>query len=130
MLKIDPINLLSLVIALAAYVGAIRLAVIGRMGATPAPAEALKMEGAAGDGPSPFQAGTVTNEYQGGTTIGGKDPFSCTWMIFTSCCSVLGLLEGLGRFMVRPCTPAVVIKMKMTSSTYARSSMGVMLMVS
>ena len=30
MLKIDPINLLSLVIALAAYVGAIRLAVIGR----------------------------------------------------------------------------------------------------
>ncbi|PTR08029.1 outer membrane transport energization protein TonB [Nitrosospira sp. Nsp5] len=48
------------------------------------PAEALKMEGAAGDGPSPFQAGTVTNEYQGGTTIGGKDPFS--W--FT------GLLKG------------------------------------
>ena len=40
------------------------------------PAEVLKMEGAAGDGPSPFQAGTVTNEYKGGTTIGGKDQFS------------------------------------------------------
>ncbi|WP_084226675.1 TonB C-terminal domain-containing protein [Nitrosospira sp. NpAV] len=40
------------------------------------PAESLKMEGAAGDGPSPFQAGTVTNEYQGGTTIGGKDRFA------------------------------------------------------
>lgn len=41
------------------------------------PAEALKMEGAAGDGPSPFQAGAVNNEYKGGdvTTgpkIGGK----------------------------------------------------------
>jgi len=48
------------------------------------PAETLKMEGAAGDGPSPFQAGTVTNEYKGGTTIGGKDQFG--W--FT------GLLRG------------------------------------
>lgn len=48
------------------------------------PAEVLKMEGAAGDGPSPFQAGTVTNEYQGGATIGGKDQFA--W--FT------GLLKG------------------------------------
>lgn len=48
------------------------------------PADVLKMEGAAGDGPSPFQAGTVTNEYQGGTTIGGKDQFA--W--FT------GLLKG------------------------------------
>ena len=48
------------------------------------PAEVLKMEGVAGDGPSPFQAGTVTNEYQGGTTIGGKDRFA--W--FT------GLLKG------------------------------------
>ena len=39
------------------------------------PAEALKMEGAAGDGPSPFAAGTVTNDYKGGdvsTKIGGK----------------------------------------------------------
>lgn len=41
------------------------------------PAENLKMEGAAGDGPSPFQAGAVNNEYKGGdvTTgpkIGGK----------------------------------------------------------
>ena len=41
-MKIDPINLLSLVIALSAYVGAVRLAVIGRMGANPAPAEAVK----------------------------------------------------------------------------------------
>lgn len=30
------------------------------------PAENLKMEGAAGDGPSPFQSGTVNNEYKGG----------------------------------------------------------------
>jgi outer membrane biosynthesis protein TonB len=38
------------------------------------PAEALKMEGAAGNGPSPFAAGTVTNEYKGGEVnrIGGK----------------------------------------------------------
>ncbi|WP_047516944.1 TonB C-terminal domain-containing protein [Methylophilus sp. Q8] len=41
------------------------------------PAENLKMEGAAGDGPSPFQSGAVNNEYKGGdvTTgpkIGGK----------------------------------------------------------
>ena len=39
------------------------------------PAEALKMEGAAGDGPSPFAAGTVNSEYKGGdvgTKIGGK----------------------------------------------------------
>ncbi|HSI95471.1 MAG TPA: TonB family protein [Methylophilaceae bacterium] len=39
------------------------------------PAEALKMEGAAGDGPSPFSAGPVTNDYKGGevaTKIGGK----------------------------------------------------------
>jgi hypothetical protein len=48
------------------------------------PADVLKMEGAAGDGPSPFQAGTVTNEYQGGTTIGGKDQFA----------RFIGLLKG------------------------------------
>jgi TonB family protein len=38
------------------------------------PAEVLKMEGAAGDGPSPFAAGTVSSEYKGGevgTKIGG-----------------------------------------------------------
>jgi protein TonB len=37
------------------------------------PAENLKMEGAAGDGPSPFAAGAVSNEYKGGdvNTIGG-----------------------------------------------------------
>jgi len=39
------------------------------------PAEVLKMEGAAGDGPSPFAAGAVNNEYKSGevgTKIGGK----------------------------------------------------------
>lgn len=38
------------------------------------PAEVLKMEGVAGDGPSPFAAGAVNNEYKGGdvgTKIGG-----------------------------------------------------------
>jgi periplasmic protein TonB len=37
------------------------------------PAENLKMEGPAGDGPSPFEAGNVTNDYKGGdvNTIGG-----------------------------------------------------------
>jgi outer membrane biosynthesis protein TonB len=43
------------------------------------PAEVLKMEGAAGDGPSPFAAGAVNNEYKGGdvgTTIGGKKNMS------------------------------------------------------
>lgn len=38
------------------------------------PAEVLKMEGAAGDGASPFAAGAVNNEYKGGdvgTKIGG-----------------------------------------------------------
>ncbi len=38
------------------------------------PAEVLKMEGAAGDGPSPFAAGAVNSEYKGGdvgTKIGG-----------------------------------------------------------
>jgi len=41
----------------------------------PQPSESLKMEGPAGDGPSPFSAGTVTNDYKGGdvgTKIGGK----------------------------------------------------------
>lgn len=41
------------------------------------PAEQLKMEGAAGDGPSPFAAGTVKDEYKGGdvktVTIGKPD---------------------------------------------------------
>jgi outer membrane biosynthesis protein TonB len=37
------------------------------------PAEVLKMEGAAGDGPSPFAAGAVSGDYKGGetSTIGG-----------------------------------------------------------
>ena len=37
------------------------------------PAEVLKMEGAAGDGPSPFAAGAVSGDYKGGETgtIGG-----------------------------------------------------------
>ncbi len=45
----------------------------------PVPAEALKMEGDAGEGPSPFQSGTVTNDYKGGdvgTMIGGKKGLS------------------------------------------------------
>ncbi|MDC6170139.1 TonB C-terminal domain-containing protein [Paucibacter sp. XJ19-41] len=38
----------------------------------PKPADApLKMEGAAGDGPSAFAAGSVSREYQGGPTGGG-----------------------------------------------------------
>ncbi len=43
--------------------------------APPEPSEVLKMEGAAGDGPSPFSAGAVTSDYKGGdvgTKIGGK----------------------------------------------------------
>jgi len=40
--------------------------------APPQPSEELKMEGAAGDGPSPFGAGKVTNE---GATIGGNSRF-------------------------------------------------------
>jgi len=37
------------------------------------PAEApIKMEGAAGSGDSPFQAGTVNNEYRGGTPVVGS----------------------------------------------------------
>lgn len=47
------------------------------------PAEALKMEGAAGDGPSPFTAGAVNNDYKGGevaTKIGGKpNPNQFAW---------------------------------------------------
>jgi len=42
--------------------------------APPQQAEQLKMEGAAGDGPSAFASGDVTNEYKGGdigSTIGG-----------------------------------------------------------
>ncbi len=44
--------------------------------APPQQAEQLKMEGAAGDGPSPFAAGSVTNEYRGGEvgSIGGGTP--------------------------------------------------------
>lgn len=45
------------------------------------PAENLKMEGAAGDGPSPFQAGTVNNEYKGGAvaTIGSDGGVKFRW---------------------------------------------------
>lgn len=42
------------------------------------PAEELKMEGAAGDGPSPFAAGTVNNDYKGGK-IGGKGMAAYAW---------------------------------------------------
>jgi periplasmic protein TonB len=45
------------------------------------PAEALKMEGAAGDGPSPFQSGAVNNEYKGGAvaTIGSDGGVKFRW---------------------------------------------------
>lgn len=45
------------------------------------PAEALKMEGAAGNGPSPFQAGAVNNEYKGGAaaTIGSDGGVKFRW---------------------------------------------------
>ena len=42
------------------------------------PSEVLKMEGAAGDGPSPFASGAVNNEYKGGdvgTKIGGANKY-------------------------------------------------------
>lgn len=37
----------------------------------PKPAEAIKMEGAAGDGPSAFAAGNVSRDYAGGTPVTG-----------------------------------------------------------
>jgi TonB family protein len=46
------------------------------------PAEQLKMEDAAGEGPSPFAAGTVNNEYKGGevgNTIGGGGGHQFDW---------------------------------------------------
>ena len=46
------------------------------------PAEALKMEGAAGDGPSPFAAGSVTNDYKGGEPMkigGGTNIRQFSW---------------------------------------------------
>lgn len=49
------------------------------------PAEQLKMEGAAGDGPSPFAAGQVTEEYKGGeisnapTIGGGPSKYQFAW---------------------------------------------------
>jgi len=45
------------------------------------PAENLKMEGPAGDGPSPFQAGAVTNDYAGGDvkTIGSDGGLKFNW---------------------------------------------------
>jgi protein TonB len=57
--------------------------------APPQQAEQLKMEGAAGDGPSPFAAGSVTNEYRGGdvgSTIGGASakPSRMQYAFFTN----------------------------------------------
>ncbi len=45
------------------------------------PAEQLKMEGAAGDGPSPFAAGAVNNDYKGGEvkTIGSDGGAKFNW---------------------------------------------------
>ena len=40
--------------------------------ATPPAPEPLKMEGAAGDGPSAFAAGNVSKDYQGGTPVVGS----------------------------------------------------------
>src|SRR3989344_5847790 len=40
----------------------------------------------------------------------------------------LGVAVALGRFTLMPCTVAVVMMMKITSNTYAKSSIGVMLM--
>ena len=42
----------------------------------------------------------------------------------------LGDVLALGRLTFRPWTVAVVMRMKMTRSTYARSNIGVMLMSS
>lgn len=39
--------------------------------APPQPTESLKMEGPAGDGPSAFSAGAVSQDYQGGAVISG-----------------------------------------------------------
>lgn len=58
--------------------------------APPQQAEQLKMEGAAGDGPSPFAAGSVTNEYRGGdvgTKLGGSGdarPNAAAFRFYTS----------------------------------------------
>lgn len=45
------------------------------------PAENLKMEGPAGDGPSPFEAGAVNNDYAGGDvkTIGSDGGLKFNW---------------------------------------------------
>lgn len=43
-----------------------------RVETPPQAAEALKMDGPAGDGPSAFQAGSITNEYRGGPVGGGS----------------------------------------------------------
>ena len=57
--------------------------------APPQQAEQLKMEGAAGDGPSAFASGDVTNEYKGGdigSTIGGASakPNRMQYAFFTN----------------------------------------------
>lgn len=39
--------------------------------AAPQPAESLKMDGPAGDGPSAFQSGSITQDYKGGAVISG-----------------------------------------------------------
>jgi protein TonB len=60
--------------------------------APPQQAEQLKMEGAAGDGPSPFAAGSVANEYKGGdvgTTVGGAPQVKSNRMQFAFFTSAL-----------------------------------------
>lgn len=44
MSEIDLIDLLSLIVALSAYIGAIRLAVLGRISSQPAPDDATKLK--------------------------------------------------------------------------------------
>jgi protein TonB len=72
------------------------------------PAEALKMEGPAGDGPSPFSAGPVTNDYKGGevsTKIGGKKSMAAfawfTGQIKTQIEDALAAEKGLANAQYR-----------------------------
>ncbi|ATE60502.1 energy transducer TonB family protein [Thauera sinica] len=50
----------------------------------PQQAEQLKMEGQAGDGPSPFAAGTVLNEYKGGEIGAGTGGNRMQFAFYTS----------------------------------------------
>ena len=61
------------------------------------PAENIKMEGPAGDGPSPFQAGAVNNDYKGGdvsTKIGGDGGAKFSWYAGTLKSQIEDALES------------------------------------